>query len=164
MKSPAAPVRKTLRSTPKVPQLTTPAPKHSNGPKTLLEVDPLPANTGPSLQASTKPQCAATSYVRVFVLAESGPLGGPRLSRQDAWERAGEPLEGGEALNCVDYEKEHWHGLHVRVTGQEGGEHHDVIQLHDPFRAKTLPSILKSIARRHGIGVAELFRIPHSRL
>ena len=49
-------------------------------------------------------------------------------------------------------------GSHVRITTQEGGEHHEVIPLHDPIRAKTLSSILKSIARHHGIGVQELLR------
>jgi hypothetical protein len=33
-----------------------------------------------------------------------------------------------------------------------------VIPLHTPIRAKTLSSILKSIARHHGIGVDELLR------
>ena len=40
-------------------------------------------------------------------------------------------------------------GLHV--TTQEGsGERHEVIPLRDPARAKTLPGILKSVARQHG--------------
>ena len=34
----------------------------------------------------------------------------------------------------------------------------EVIPLHDSIRAKTLSSILKSIARHHGIGVLELLR------
>ena len=49
-------------------------------------------------------------------------------------------------------------GSHVRVTTRTGGEHHEVIPLHDPIKAKTLSSILKSIARHHGIGVEELVR------
>ena len=62
------------------------------------------------------------------------------------------------ALRRMGYEKVRQRGSHVRVTTQEGGEHHEVIPLHDPIRAKTLSSILKSIARHHGIGVQELLR------
>ncbi len=49
-------------------------------------------------------------------------------------------------------------GSHVRVMTREGGEHHEVIPLHDPIRPKTLSSILKSVARHRGIGVEELLR------
>ena len=49
-------------------------------------------------------------------------------------------------------------GSHVRVTTREGGKHHEVIPLHDPVRAKTLSSILKGVARHHGMGVEELLR------
>ena len=62
------------------------------------------------------------------------------------------------ALRRMGYEKVRQRGSHVRITTQEGGEHHDVIPLHDPIRAQTLSSILKSIARHHGIGVQELLR------
>ena len=62
------------------------------------------------------------------------------------------------ALRRLGYEKARQRGSHVRVTTQESGEHHEVIPLHDPIRAKTLSSILKSIARHHGIDVEELLR------
>ena len=62
------------------------------------------------------------------------------------------------ALQRLGYERVRQRGSHVRVTTQEGGEHHEVIPLHDPIRAKTLSSILKSIARHRGIGVEELLR------
>ena len=62
------------------------------------------------------------------------------------------------ALRRMGYEKVRQRGSHVRITTQEGGEHHEVIPLHDPIRAKTLSSILKSIARHHGIGVQKLLR------
>ena len=58
----------------------------------------------------------------------------------------------------IGYERVRQRGSHVRVTTQQGGEHHEVIPLHDPIRAKTLSSILKSVARHHGIGVEELLR------
>ena len=62
------------------------------------------------------------------------------------------------ALRRLGYEKVRQRGSHVRITTQECGEHHEVIPLHDPIRTKTLSSILKSIARHHGIGVPELLR------
>ena len=62
------------------------------------------------------------------------------------------------ALRRMGYERVRQRGSHVRITTQECGEHHEVIPLHDPIRAKTLSSILKSIARHHGIGVQELLR------
>ena len=62
------------------------------------------------------------------------------------------------ALRRMGYEKKRQRGSHVRITTQECGEHHEVIPLHEPIRAKTLSSILKSIARHHGIGVQELLR------
>lgn len=62
------------------------------------------------------------------------------------------------ALRRIGYERVRQRGSHVRVTTQQGGEHHEVIPLHDPIRAKTLSSILKSVARHHGIGVEELLR------
>ncbi len=62
------------------------------------------------------------------------------------------------ALRRLGYERVRQRGSHVRVTTQVGGEHHEVVPLHDPIRAKTLSSILKSIARHHGIGVEELLR------
>ncbi len=62
------------------------------------------------------------------------------------------------ALRRMGYETVRQRGSHVRVTTQAGGEHHEVVPLHDPIRTKTLSSILKSVARHHGIGVEELVR------
>ena len=62
------------------------------------------------------------------------------------------------ALRRLGYEKVRQRGSHVRITTQAGGEHHEVIPLHDPIHTKTLSSILKSVARHHGIGVEELLR------
>ena len=62
------------------------------------------------------------------------------------------------ALGRLGYEKVRQRGSHLRITTQERGEHHEVVPLHDPIRTKTLSSILKSIARHHGIGVPELLR------
>ena len=59
------------------------------------------------------------------------------------------------ALRRIGYENVRQRGSHVRVTTRIGGEHHEVIPLHDSIRAKTLSGILKSIARHHGVGVDE---------
>ena len=48
-------------------------------------------------------------------------------------------------------------GSHVRITTQVNGEHHEVIRC-TLRRAKTLSSILKSVARHHEITVEELLR------
>ena len=62
------------------------------------------------------------------------------------------------SLRRMGYEPMRQRGSHVRITTQECGEHHEVIPLHNPIRAKTLSSILKSIARHHGISVQELLQ------
>ena len=62
------------------------------------------------------------------------------------------------ALRRMGYERVRQRGSHVRITTQECGEHHEVIPLHDPIRAKTLSSIRKSIGRHHRIDVQELLR------
>ena len=44
------------------------------------------------------------------------------------------------------------------MTTQINGEHHEVIPLHTPIRAKTVSSILKSVARHHDMTVEALLR------
>ena len=61
-------------------------------------------------------------------------------------------------LRRLGYDAVRQRGSHVRITTQVNGEHHEVIPLHDPVRAKTLSSILKSVARHHGMTVEELVR------
>ena len=62
------------------------------------------------------------------------------------------------SLRRLGYVAVRQRGSHVRITTQEGGEHHEVVPLHDPIRARTLSSILKSIARHHEMSVEELLR------
>ena len=62
------------------------------------------------------------------------------------------------ALRRIGYEEVRQRGSHVRLTTQVGGEHHEVIPLHDPIRAKTLSSILKSVARHRAMSVKDLLR------
>ncbi len=56
----------------------------------------------------------------------------------------------------MGYERERQRRSQVHVTTRQDCEHHEVALLHDPIRAKTLSSILKSVARHHGIGVVGL--------
>ena len=60
------------------------------------------------------------------------------------------------SLRRLGYKAVRRRGSHVRITTQVDGEHHEVIPLHNPIGAKTLSSILKSIARHHGMSVEEL--------
>jgi len=53
------------------------------------------------------------------------------------------------ALRKLGYEQVRQRGSHVRLTTKTGGEHHEVIPMHNPIKTKTLSSILKSIAHHH---------------
>ena len=63
------------------------------------------------------------------------------------------------ALRRLGYEAVRRRGSHVRVTTQVNGEHHEVVPLHSPIKAKTLSSILKSVSRHHGMSVEELLNL-----
>ncbi len=62
------------------------------------------------------------------------------------------------SLRRLGYDAVRQRGSHVRITTRVNGEHHEVIPLHTPIRARTLSSILKSIARHHGMTIEELVR------
>ena len=47
-------------------------------------------------------------------------------------------------------------GSHVRLTTQEGGEHHITIPTHDPLRIGTLATILAAVAAHQGVSRDEL--------
>ncbi len=63
------------------------------------------------------------------------------------------------SLRRLGYEAVRCRGSHVRITTQVNGEHHEVVPLHSPVKAKTLSSILKSVARQHGLSVEELLNL-----
>ena len=63
------------------------------------------------------------------------------------------------ALRRLGYGTVRRRGSHVRVTTQVNGEHHEVVPLHSPIKAKTLSSILKSVSRHHGMSVEELLHL-----
>ena len=62
------------------------------------------------------------------------------------------------SLRRLGYEAVRRRGSHVRITTQVNGEHHEVVPLHSPIKAKTLSSILKSVDRHHGMSVEELLQ------
>lgn len=49
-------------------------------------------------------------------------------------------------------------GSHMRLTTDQGGEHHITIPRHDPLRVGTLNAILRDVAQHLGIERDELIR------
>jgi predicted RNA binding protein YcfA (HicA-like mRNA interferase family) len=50
-------------------------------------------------------------------------------------------------------------GSHLRVTTQEGGEHHEVIPNHSPIKIGTLKSILRNVAAHHRMAISKLLTL-----
>ena len=63
------------------------------------------------------------------------------------------------SLRRLGYEAVRQRGSHIRVTTHVNGEHHEVIPQHNPIKTKTLLSVLKSVARHHGMSVDELLSV-----
>ena len=63
-----------------------------------------------------------------------------------------------KALHKLGYQVDRQRGSHVRVTTQQGGEHHEAVPHHHPIKVGTLSGILKSIASHHKLTVDELVR------
>lgn len=63
-----------------------------------------------------------------------------------------------KALRVLGYEVSRQKGSHIRITTQQGGEHHEVVPTHRPIKPGTLASILKSVSKHHGISSQELAR------
>ena len=63
-----------------------------------------------------------------------------------------------KALCKLGYEETRRKGSHIRVTTQQNGEHHEVVPDHNPIKCGTLSSILKSVARHHGLTTEELLQ------
>lgn len=61
-------------------------------------------------------------------------------------------------LRRYDYELTRQTGSHMRLTTQQGGEHHVTIPRHSPLRVGTLNAILKDVARHLGLERDELLR------
>ena len=61
-----------------------------------------------------------------------------------------------KALRKLGYTVTRQNGTHLRVTTQQGGEHHEVVPNHSPIKLGTLKGILRSVAQHHRMSVAEL--------
>ena len=71
-------------------------------------------------------------------------------------------VSGPELINALlrlGYQTTRQRGSHVRVTTQQGGEHHEAIPNHHPIKTATLNRILKSIADHHRMTREELLAI-----
>ena len=55
-----------------------------------------------------------------------------------------------QALRSLGYETDRQSGSHVRLTTQQGGEHHVTIPAHKPLRVGTLAAILADVAAHFG--------------
>ena len=64
-----------------------------------------------------------------------------------------------KALRKLGYEVNRQKGSHIRVTTQQGGEHHEVIPAHKPLKPGTLSSILKSVAQHHKMTTTDLLKL-----
>jgi predicted RNA binding protein YcfA (HicA-like mRNA interferase family) len=64
-----------------------------------------------------------------------------------------------KALRRLGYAEMRQKGSHIRVTTQQGGEHHEVIPDHNPIKCGTLNGILKSVANHHRLTTEELLRL-----
>ena len=49
-------------------------------------------------------------------------------------------------------------GSHIRLTTQQGGEHHVTVPHHDPIKLGMLTGILKAVAAHHKLTVEELIQ------
>jgi predicted RNA binding protein YcfA (HicA-like mRNA interferase family) len=68
-------------------------------------------------------------------------------------------LSGAElakALRKLGYVVTRQTGSHLRITTQQGGEHHEVIPNHSPIKIGTLKGIFRNVAAHHGTSVPEL--------
>jgi predicted RNA binding protein YcfA (HicA-like mRNA interferase family) len=63
------------------------------------------------------------------------------------------------ALATLGYEVTRQSGSHLRLTTQQGGEHHLTIPKHDPLRVGTLSAVLSEVARHHGIDRDEVVKL-----
>jgi len=63
-----------------------------------------------------------------------------------------------KALRALGYERVRQDGSHIRLTTQQGGQHHVTGPNHNPIKLGTLTGILKAVAAHHKIAIQELAR------
>ena len=57
----------------------------------------------------------------------------------------------GKALTRLGYQVTRQTGSHMRLTTQQGGEHHVTIPAHDVLKVGTLNAILREVAEHFGL-------------
>jgi len=62
------------------------------------------------------------------------------------------------ALTRLGYEITRQTGSHIRVTTQQGGEHHITVPDHDPLKVGTISAILRDVADHSGLARNALIR------
>jgi predicted RNA binding protein YcfA (HicA-like mRNA interferase family) len=68
-------------------------------------------------------------------------------------------VELAKALRQLGYSITRQTGSHLRITTQQGGEHHEVIPNHSPIKIGTLRSILRNVAAHHKLNVSEVLAL-----
>jgi predicted RNA binding protein YcfA (HicA-like mRNA interferase family) len=63
-----------------------------------------------------------------------------------------------KALRGLGYERVRQDGSHMRLTTQQGGQHHVTVPNHSPIKLGTLTGILKAVAAHHKLTVEDLVR------
>jgi predicted RNA binding protein YcfA (HicA-like mRNA interferase family) len=63
-----------------------------------------------------------------------------------------------KALRGLGYERVRQDGSHMRLTTQQGGQHHVTVPNHSPIKLGTLTGILKAVAAHHKLTLEDLVR------
>jgi predicted RNA binding protein YcfA (HicA-like mRNA interferase family) len=63
-----------------------------------------------------------------------------------------------KALHALGYERVRQDGSHLRLTTQQGGQHHVTVPNHNPIKLGTLTGILKAVAAHHKLTLEDLVR------
>ena len=63
-----------------------------------------------------------------------------------------------KALRALGYERVRQDGSHIRLTTEQGGQHHVTVPNHRPIKLGTLTGILKAVAAHHKLAVDDLVR------
>jgi len=63
-----------------------------------------------------------------------------------------------KALRALAYERVRQDGSHIRLTTEQGGQHHVTVPNHSPIKLGTLTGILKAVAAHHKLAVEDLVR------
>ena len=63
-----------------------------------------------------------------------------------------------KALRALGYQRVRQDGSHVRLSTEQGGQHHVTIPNHNPIKLGTLTSILKAVATHHKQSIEQVVK------